>query len=463
MWMALCVGALLAGAGCEDETHQDRADAAISGGADVDSSADVRRDDTHQTPSDVTNEVDDSDDTSGDTVGDTATDTLSDTGGASSPWTAAEGYEISGAAADRSLIELTRPGGGLGTKPGGGPPRLWDFGTEVYIDGQSSSYNADLEDGAFAMEPELASPLYGTYNSARNPPIFKTTGENMRFDASLGYYFAPGGSPDGEKAGAYFMGVQATGGKTSSPEPFRDGRYYYSYRQVFPEGADDNSLKTMRGSQRDSQHHGWSGSAAGNIAKNQWSYTNADGELVWPPPRENGYMVPVWSSLPSGDIRQWHLQEMLIDPTGDTKPGKIFNTWYLWFADTGRNEWLPAMMKDPDGNEVGRWTPNEYWDETRGFYHQVGPEPAGYDQPDYYFGEVYVDDSWRRLYLADAPTWEETSKVELQRPITWEDERIEFALNLGALHDRSELYLYWVDNANQPTFAGTLALENASD
>ncbi len=115
-------------------------------------------------------------------------------------------------------------------------------------------------------------------------------------------------------------------------------------------------------------------------------------------------------------------------------------------------------MQIVPGRPQSRWAPAEYWDDSRGFYHQVGPEPAGYDQPDYYFGEIYVDDSWRRLYLADAPSWGEVDKVELQRPITWEDGTIEFALNLGALQTHDELYLYWVDNSNQASLAGTLEL-----
>jgi hypothetical protein len=450
VWIALWMVSLLAmfvlgGVGCDGgddrERHQNRADAAGDAG-EADTSADVEGDIT-----------------AGDVGGGgDATSDTEDGGNAPSPWTAAAGYAISGTDLDRSVIELARTDGGFGDKPGGGPPRVWDFGTEVYVDGQPVNFNAELGDG----ETVAGSPLYDRV-PRRQTPIFETSGANLRFEAARGHYFAPGGSPDGEKAGAYFLGVEATGGKTSSPEPFRDGRYYYSFRHVYPEGTDDNSLKTMRGSQRDSQQDGWYGSAAGNIDKNGWSFKGSDGTLVWPPPRDNGHNVPVWSNPPGGDVSQWHLQEMLIDPTGDTKSGKIFNTWYLWFADTGRNEWQPAMQVDPDGNEVGRWAPNEHWDDTRGFYHQVGPEPAGYKQPDYYFGEVYVDDSWKRLYLGNAPTWSETSQVELQRPIIWEDDRIEFALNVGALHSQAELYLYWVDNANQATFAGTLALENTGD
>lgn len=454
--------ALLGGVGCDGEAggehRQNQVDADARGVKDVDTPADVEGDATGAEVRD--DAVGTTSDGNGDA--DAYADVISDTDDGSttpSPWTAAQGYAISGGAADRTVIELTRSDGGFGDKPGGGPARLWDFGTEVYVDGQPVTYNAEvLEDG----DPVVDSPLYGK-SSIRQDPIFETTSAHLRFDAARGHYFAPGGSPDGEKAGAYFHGVVATGGKTSSPEPFRDERYYYSFRQVYPEGTDDNSLKTMRGSQRDSQQHGWHGAAAGNINKNGWSYKNESNELIWPPPRENGYRVPVWSTPPAGDVRQWHLQEMLIDPTGDTQSGRIYNAWYLWFADTGRNKWLPAMQVDPDGDEVGRWAPNEYWDSTRGFYHQVGPEPAGFSQPDYYFGEVYVDDSWKRLYLGNASTWAETSKVELQRPIVWEDARIEFALNLGALQAQNELYLYWVDNANQPTFAGTLVLESTVD
>lgn len=386
---------------------------------------------------------------------DAAGDGPDDAGETTSQWTPAAGYAITGGAADRSVVELTHGAGGFGEKPGGGPPLLWDFGTEVYVEGEPITYNAELGDG----EAVVDSPLYDRY-SGRQAPVFQTTSAHLRFDGSGGHYLAPGGSPDGEKAGAYFLGVAVTGGKTSRPAPFRDGRYYYSFRQTYPEGTDDNSLKTMRGSQRDSQSEGWYGSAAGNINKNGWT-CREDGVRTWPP--ASGGHVPVWSRPPAGDVRRWHLQEMLIDPTGDTRAGSIFNTWYLWFADTGRNEWLPSMHLDSEGNEIGRWAPTECWDDSRGFYHQVGPEPAGYRQPDYYFGEIYVDDSWRRLYLGNAPTWAETSEAELQRPIAWSDERIEFALNLGALRGHEHLYLFWVDNHNTATYAGSLALTAAHE
>ncbi len=440
LWLtAFFVGCLLC-SGCSDsEENNDHEIEDVGTDAAVDTDPDASDEDI--------NGGDAADDVSG------GVDAQADAGGDTGPsefseWESEQGYTVTGAADDRAEVVIASDDSAFGDKPGGGAPILWDFGDEVFVRGEADGFNAQLSDG---QEIE-GSPLYGT-ESGRANPIYERSGEWLRTDHSQGHYYAVGENPSGAKSGAYFMGVEATGGKTSDPEPFRDGRYYYSFRQIYPFGEDDNSLKTMRGSQRDSQQEGWGGSAAGNINKNNWRYRE-DNTLIWPPPRDNGYAVPAWSGRPSGDVTQWHLQEMLIDPTGESLEDKIYNVWYLWFSDTGRQEWLPAMESDPDDNEVGRWAPNEYWDDSRGFYHQVGPEPAGYVQPDYYFGEIYVDDSWKRLYLTDSPSWEEAQRVELQRPVSWEDDEIVFAVNRGAFSPEDELYLYWVDNSNQAHRAG---------
>lgn len=418
-----------AGEDAADGAREDAGDAGDAGGADSGDAGDAGAGEDADEEGDVT-----------------------DSGGDAQSWEGRGGYEVRGAqeAGASVVIEVGSAGVRFGEKPGGGPALLWDFGDEVYVRGEAVGFNAGLAHGQEVED----SPLYGK-ESPRARPVYQRQGEGLRYPGGPAHYLGPaGGGPEDRKSGAYFMGVAATGGKTSEPAPFRDGRYYYASRVRYPQGQNDNSLKTMRGSQRDNQQEGWGGSAAGNIAKNQWQYSEG-GTLVFPPPMENGYRVPVWSSRPEGDVTRWHLEEMFIDPTGDTEPGMIFNEWQYWFADTGRQIWLPAMNLGPDEEELGRYTPNAHWDSTRGFYHQVGPEPAGYNQPDYMFGEVYVDDSWRRVVLTDGPDYLESARVEMQRIVSWSDERIEVVLNPGSLLEgEGPLYVHWIDNDNVARLAG---------
>ena len=197
----------------------------------------------------------------------------------------------------------------------------------------------------------------------------------------------------------------------------------------------------------DSQQEGWHGSKAPNINKYEMKYKE-DNVQVWPPEYK-----PVWSSPPAGwdaGITDWHLEELLIDPTGTIEQGRVWNHTIYYFKSAGRGHY--PMAYHPSGGSA--YMPTKYWDSTRGFYHQVGPEPAGYDQPDYHFGEVYVDDSFRRIYLANGPAWEDVTEVELQRITHWTDDQIRFVLNLGAFSAEQQLYLYWVDNDNEAHLAG---------
>ncbi|RAL21801.1 hypothetical protein DL240_13190 [Lujinxingia litoralis] len=413
------------------------------GGDDVGEDADVAA------PEDVGDDADDVDNGGERDAGESES---GDIGDDAPHWESRQGYEVSGVSevGGPVVIGVGSAAVRFGEKPGGGPALLWDFGDEVYVRGQAEGFNAALAHG---QEVE-GSPLYGR-ESPRANPVYQREGEGLRYPGGPAHYLGPAGGGQGDrKSGAYFMGVAATGGKTGEPTPFRDGRYYYASRVRYPGGQNDNSLKTMRGSQRDSLQEGWGGSAAGNIGKNQWQYSEG-GTLVFPPPLENGYRVPVWSSLPEGDLTRWHLEEMFIDPTGDTEPGMIFNQWQYWFADTGRQLWLPAMNLGPGDEELGRYTPTTYWDATRGFYHQVGPEPAGYEQSDYTFGEVYIDDSWRRVVLTDGAEYLASTQVELQRIVSWSDTRIEVVLNPGAFRKQEgPLYLHWIDPSNVAHLAG---------
>lgn len=79
-----------------------------------------------------------------------------------------------------------------------------------------------------------------------------------------------------------------------------------------------------------------------------------------------------------------------------------------------------------------------------------------------YISEIYMDKSVQRVVIGDAPRYVDLTHYELQRPIKWTDNEIEFAVNLGALASSSELYVYIFDEEGVPNQQG-LALCTTAD
>ncbi len=64
---------------------------------------------------------------------------------------------------------------------------------------------------------------------------------------------------------------------------------------------------------------------------------------------------------------------------------------------------------------------------------------------DWYWDEIYVDDTPARVEIGDAPTWDACEHREIQVPQSWSADRITVAANQGSLPAGSQLYLYVVD------------------
>jgi MYXO-CTERM domain-containing protein len=67
------------------------------------------------------------------------------------------------------------------------------------------------------------------------------------------------------------------------------------------------------------------------------------------------------------------------------------------------------------------------------------------------FDDVYVDDSWARVEIGDAPTYEDCSHREVQVPTDWQSTQVTVQVNQGALSAGDEHYLYVVDDEGQPS------------
>jgi hypothetical protein len=64
-----------------------------------------------------------------------------------------------------------------------------------------------------------------------------------------------------------------------------------------------------------------------------------------------------------------------------------------------------------------------------------------------YYNSVYIDTTWARVVIADAPTLAASTRREMQIPQAWSDRSISVVLNRGAFSSLSDagLYLYVFD------------------
>ena len=71
-----------------------------------------------------------------------------------------------------------------------------------------------------------------------------------------------------------------------------------------------------------------------------------------------------------------------------------------------------------------------------------------------YISEIYMDKSVQRVVIGNAPNYDDLTHYELQRPVRWGRNEIEFSVNLGAFDSSSGLYLYVFDENGVPNKNG---------
>lgn len=160
-----------------------------------------------------------------------------------------------------------------------------------------------------------------------------------------------------------------------------------------------------------------------------------------------------------------------VDCTGEAEGG-IHNTWGV-FQDV-RNQWI-RVERFLDLGEVGM--PNGYHAgaanlQVRGEYsgvftpeHCTGQvidsfilghyfrsgdtEPAALLRQ--YISELYVDHSFARVEIGDAPTWNACTHREIQIPTAWNNNSITVTGNVGTFASGTQVYLFVVDENRQPS------------
>lgn len=70
------------------------------------------------------------------------------------------------------------------------------------------------------------------------------------------------------------------------------------------------------------------------------------------------------------------------------------------------------------------------------------------------FGEIYMDSTPQRILIANAPELSKASKVEIQYPTSWQDNKVVAKVNEGSLNKGEKLYLFVVDKMGNAVSAG---------
>lgn len=71
------------------------------------------------------------------------------------------------------------------------------------------------------------------------------------------------------------------------------------------------------------------------------------------------------------------------------------------------------------------------------------------------FGEIYFDDSAKRIMLSNQPTYSEAgAELELQFPQEWSEEQVVFELRLGELDINENVFVYVFDEQSMPNEKG---------
>ncbi len=68
--------------------------------------------------------------------------------------------------------------------------------------------------------------------------------------------------------------------------------------------------------------------------------------------------------------------------------------------------------------------------------------------------DIYMDSTIQRVVLADAPSYEEVSHWEIQKPVKWGPESLEFSVYEGALESYENSYIYVFDENGDVNMAG---------
>ena len=80
-----------------------------------------------------------------------------------------------------------------------------------------------------------------------------------------------------------------------------------------------------------------------------------------------------------------------------------------------------------------------------GFYDSWSPSDAAVSNMYAYYSDVYVDTSWARVEIGNAPTYSACTLREIQLPIAWSNTSVSVRVNQGSFTTGQAAYVYVID------------------
>lgn len=137
---------------------------------------------------------------------------------------------------------------------------------------------------------------------------------------------------------------------------------------------------------------------------------------------KNGYKFPTGT---------WNRVEYYVDMG---TPGTATGAWYFWWDHVLQNSWINFVYRSSSCN----WS-NIY---IQGFFARDRNNAAAYIWND----DVYIDITQARVEISDTETWSTNQHREIQIPISWSDNSIDFQFNQGSFENGDQVYLFVIDS-----------------
>lgn len=169
-----------------------------------------------------------------------------------------------------------------------------------------------------------------------------------------------------------------------------------------------------------------------------WTRTcSAPAMSVWD--LTTNYVKSYWGSW-SYQTGQWyHVQLLYQESAPDTPNGSI-------------HHYIDSVVQGIDSDNVETRTSNSHFNEIRiGHFwanDTVAECPNANPGAYVYVDDVYIDTSWARVELGDAPTYSKAQHRAIQIPTAWSTNSISITFNPGAFKSDAQLFLFVVDETN---------------
>lgn len=149
---------------------------------------------------------------------------------------------------------------------------------------------------------------------------------------------------------------------------------------------------------------------------------------------------------------KWFMIQIQMKQSDINEPNGGFSVWYS--VDGGpivnvANNWdiltreIPAKIT---GISLGEWLGDLVDGETEN-----------------YFDDVYFDNSWARVEIGDASTWDACAHREIQAPTAWADNAVTITFNKGSFSNGDPVYFYIIDQDGSVNLYGYPATIGGAD